>query len=214
MTNIWKFSKSTSLTLVITGLAGILVLAFAYHLRHYTEILSGVIGGLTIILGMVIAEWLRSTREQAETTLARLENLGSNFQLALFNAHIILEEPLSYENKDKFLAFRRVGFELSFFGLFYRWPQPHAREVRKLANELGMKLLALVRDAAENEHLWSTEKRYQLNEEFGQLFSLLAGEEKKKSDADMRNYLQYRETEVRPGMTVSWRRQAEREAKS
>ena len=214
MTNIWKFSKSTSLTLAITGLAGILVLIFAYHLHHYTEILSGVIGGLTIILGMVIAEWLRSTREQAETTLARLENLASNFQLVLFNAHYMLEEPLSYENKDKYLASRTVAGELYFFELFYRWPQTHAREVRKLANELGAKLFAMVRDAAENEHLWSTEKRYQLNEEFGQLFSLLAGEEKKKVDADMRNYLQYRETEVRPGMTVSWRRQAEREAKS
>ena len=65
MTSFWKFSKSTGLTLAITGIVGICVLVFAYHLHHYTEILSGVIGGLTIILGMVTAEWLRSSREEA-----------------------------------------------------------------------------------------------------------------------------------------------------
>ena len=69
MFDFWKFSKRTALTLMATTLAGAFGLVFAYHLHHYTEILSGVIGGLTIILGMVVAEWLRSSREQAEKTI-------------------------------------------------------------------------------------------------------------------------------------------------
>ena len=79
MNDFWKSSKSTALILAITGFVGICVLAFAYHLRHYTEILSGVIGGLTIILGMVTAEWLRSAREDSEANVSRLHILQLNF---------------------------------------------------------------------------------------------------------------------------------------
>ena len=127
MTNIWKFSKCTSLTLGVTSVVGILVLTFAYHLRHYTEILSGVIGGLTIILGMVTAEWLRSTREQPETILARFLDLASNAHLALLNSPYLLEESLSSDFKDQFRATIDIDFELGWFELFYRWAQPNAR---------------------------------------------------------------------------------------
>lgn len=213
MTNIWKFSKSTSLTLSITGLAGILVLAFAYHLRHYTEILSGVIGGLTIILGMVIAEWLRSTREQAGTALIRFHNLASNAQSLVFNPQYLLEDALSSENKDELQTSIDFDFELGWFELFYRWPQPNAREVRALAYELRLKLFAMQRDAIENGHLWSTEKRYQLSADFSSLFVLLVGEHT-AGDEFWENSLKYRDTELRPGMPISWRRQAVREAEN
>jgi len=211
MFDYWKFSKSTSLTLVATSLVGVFVLAFAYHLHHYTEILSGMIGGLTIVLGMVTAEWLRSTREQSEITIERLHRLNTNFQLVIFNARILLEESLSYEYREEYLAYRDLQFELSYFEFFYRWPQPNAKAVREQALELGARLYAMVRDAVENEHLWSTEKRFQLNDDFGKIFTLIYAERESKYNAGMQDYVRYRETEVRPGMTLSWRRQAERE---
>ena len=211
MFNTWRFSKSTSLTLAVTTVAGAFVLAFAYHLHHYTEILSGVIGGLTIILGMVIAEWLRSTREQSEKTIERLTILATNFQFVIFNASVFLEESLTYDYKEQYLAIMNLQIELGNFELFYRWPQPNAKEVRKEARELGSRVFAMLRDAVENEHLWSTEKRFQLNEDFHKLFGLVQGVSKSEQVEGMRNYLKYRETEVRPGMTLAWRRQAERE---
>ena len=194
-------------------MAGILVLAFAYHLRHYTEILSGVIGGLTIILGMVIAEWLRSNREQAETTLARFHNLASNAHLVLLNSPYLLEESLSSEFKDQFQNSIDIDFELGWFELFYRWPQPNARAVRTLANELRLKFNAMLMDAAENGHLWSTEKRFQLSGDFQSLFVLLVGVDT-AGHVFWKNAMKYRETEQRPGMPNPWRGQAEREAKS
>lgn len=207
----WKFSKSTLFTLIFTGLVGIFVLAFAYHLRHYTEILSGVIGGLTIILGMVTAEWLRSTREQATATELGLYNLMTKFQLAIFNIAVIMDGSLSYENKGEYTLLMDVQYQLQILATKTRWPQPNAKVIREMAHDVGLKVGAMMRDAVENDHIWSTEKRYQLNTEFLSLLFLVFGHGKDQLYSDTQAQLKFRETEPRLGMTTPWRRQAERE---
>ena len=130
----------------------------------------------------------------------------------IFNAHLFLEEPLSYKHKEEYVATQDLLFELNNFELFYRWPQPNAKEVREQAHELASRVFAMLRDAVENGHLWSAEKRFQLNEDFVKIFLLVNAEQESKQEVNLRSYLKYRETEVRPGMTLAWRRQAEREA--
>ena len=164
-------------------MAGILVLAFAYHLRHYTEILSGVIGGLTIILGMVI-----------------------------YNAEFLLNDPYSKNHREEFTASQEVLHELNMLAIQTRWPTPNAKEIRQKANDLVIQFYAMLRDALENEHLWSAQRRYKFHQDFFVLPRLLAGLSKTeldyKPEVDQK-YLSYRETEVRDGMTAPWRRQAE-----
>ena len=208
MKDIWTFSKSTVLTLVATSLVGIFVLTFAYHLRHYAEILSGVIGGLTIILGMVTGEWLRSTPTEAEKNLERLEFIENNIESVLFNAQIFSEGSLFH--KDEHLLAHKIARQLYFFEYHYRWPQPNAREIRKIASELGAEYWAMMDDASENELLWSAEKRYKFLVEFFPFFYLLRGEKAERLELGYQNYLKYRETERRPEMKISWRKQAER----
>ena len=91
----WKFAKGTYLTLLLVGGTGIAVLLFAYHQKRYSEILTGVIGGTTIILGMVTAEWLRDSREQVERTRKLFAIILSNIVQFLYNAEFLLAEPFS-----------------------------------------------------------------------------------------------------------------------
>ena len=211
MNDFWKSSKSTALTLALTGLAGVSVLAFAYHLRHYTEILSGVIGGLTIILGMVTAEWLRSAREDAEANVSRLHTLQLNFYSLVLHHDFSLEDSLSPRVQQKIEKFWEVQYQLHLLAVKTRWPQPNAKRIRLQSLLLEAKLVAMFRDAFENDHLWSAEKRHKLQEEFLELWYLILPGGKKVEDLFNETYLMSRETEVREGMSMVWLKQTERE---
>ncbi len=212
MTEFWKFSKSTVLTLVITGVVGTCVLAFAYHLRHYTEILSGVIGGLTIILGMVTAEWLRSAREEAAVNELRRHNLMVNIQWHFFNAEFFLEGPFTPESEERFKTYSDMRHQLNLLAIRTRWPQPNAKRIRQQAIPLAAKWDAMARDAMQNGHLWSAQKRYELYIEAVDLLDLILGGGKKVEALYNEIYLKSRETAPRKGMPMHWLRQEERES--
>ena len=214
MTRLWKNSKSSVLTLVITAVAGACVLAFAYHLRHYSEILSGVIGGLTIILGMVTAEWLRSTSEASEETWLHLRNLSVNFSSVIFNPEFLLTDPSSIEYRDQWKTMMEVFADLTHLTIKTRWPQPNAKDVRRRSLEVVGALNAMVGDAFQNEHLWSVEKRYQLLQEADALFFAFDAVSKKEEKIFLNAHAKWRETERREGMGMQWMKQAERERKS
>lgn len=61
------------------------LLGFAYQRHRSSEILTGVIGGLTIILGMITAGWLRASREQIELTRSRFFELLTHLERYLYN---------------------------------------------------------------------------------------------------------------------------------
>lgn len=210
MNDLWKSSKSTSLTLLVTSMAGILILAFAYHLHHYTEILSGVIGGLTIILGMVTAEWLRSTRDEAEATERRLRSIAVNFRSVVFNVEYLLTDPSAPLHQEKEIALRELFYELSQVARKTRWPQSNAKEIRRQALEVLTGLSAMIQDATENEHIWSVEKRFGLGLEAVHLLNNIV-DGTKEAALQMEMSKKKRETEPRQGMSMQWLRQAERE---
>ena len=212
MNSLWKFSKSSALVLALTSFVGICVLIFAYRLHHYTEILSGVIGGLTIILGMVTAEWLRSAREAAVLVRSSSASLSTKFTMVIYNAEFLLNDPYSKNHREEFTASQEVLHELNMLAIQTRWPTPNAKEIRRKANDLVIQFYAMVRDALENEHLWSAQRRFKFIQDFFVLLRLLQGLSKTQLDAKLevdQKYLSYRETEVRDGMTAPWRRQAE-----
>ena len=211
MNDFWKSSKSTALTLALTGFAGICVLAFAYHLHHYTEILSGVIGGLTIILGMVTAEWLRSAREDSESNVSRLHILQLNFYSLVLNPNFLLDDLFSPRHLEQMEKHWEVQYQLHLLAVKTRWPQPNAKRIRLRSMLLLAKLAAMLRDAVENEHLWSAEKRHALQNEFLELTRLILPTGKKVEALLEEMYLKSRETEVREGMSMVWIKQAERE---
>ena len=158
----WKFSKGLLLTAFSTGLIWFLVLGFAYRQHRSSEILTGVIGGLTIILGMITAEWLRSCREQVEVTRRKHRELISVIDTFLYNFEEAMQNPYSKEQSHHFEEFNQIYSALESLIRTTRWPQPNAEKIRDAARILYAKLTALNRDAWENGHIWSLEKRLTL----------------------------------------------------
>ena len=212
MKDFWGSSKSTALTLALTGFVGICVLIFAYHLHHYTEILNGVISGLTIILGMVTAEWLRSAREDSAANVSRLHTLQLNYYSLVLNPEFLLEDDtLSLRFQEQIKMFYDIGYQLDLLATKTRWLQPNAKKIRLQSLLLNAKSTAMFRDAVENRHLWSVEERHGLQLEMLALAEIALSAGKKESDLSMDMYLKSRKTEPREGMSLVWLKQAERE---
>ena len=169
----WKFSKGLLLTVFMTGLISFLVLGFAYQQHRSSEILTGVIGGLTIILGMIAAEWLRSSREQVEVTRIRIHELMSLLQTYLFNFDDFMQDSFSKEQAHHIEIYNRINISLISLIQTTRWPQPNAGKIRDAAGDLYTKLGALYSDAHENGHIWSLEKRMPLATEAVQISRLV-----------------------------------------
>lgn len=202
----WKFAKGTYLTLFVVGGTGIAVLLFAYEQKHYSEILTGVIGGITIILGMVTAEWLRDSREQVERTKKLFDIILSNFKQLLYNAEFLLDEPYSEKYSVEYARLINTRTALSTLATATKWPQPNARKIRENARELEVQIFALYSDAVESGYLWSGEKRYQLISESNKILGLILGAKNQESEfAHFINQTEkYRETPVNTGIAKAW----------
>ena len=202
----WKFAKGTYLTLFVVGGTGIVVLLFAYHQKRYSEILTGVIGGTTIILGMVTAEWLRDSREQVERTKKQFDIILSNFKQVLYNAEFLLDEPYSEKYSVEYARLINTRTALSTLGTTTKWPQPNARKIREAARELETQIFALYSDATESGYLWSVEKRWQLISESNKILGLIVGNKNPESSyAHWINQTEkYRETPLNTGLPLVW----------
>jgi|GEM_PF-2510490 len=202
----WKFAKGTYLTLFVVGMTGMAVLLFAYHQKHYSEILTGVIGGTTIILGMVTAEWLRDSREQVERTKKLIDIILSNFKQLLYNAEFLLDEPYSEKYSVEYGRLINIRTALMTLGTTTKWPQPNARKIREIAREIDTQIFALYADAVESGYLWSVEKRYQLISEADKILGLVLGNKNPESNlAHFINQVEkYRETPVNTGIPKVW----------
>lgn len=165
MMELWKFSKGLLLTVFMMGLISFLVLGFAYQQDRSSEILTGVIGGLTIILGMITAEWLRSCREQVEFTRSRHRELVSVIDTYLYNFEEAAQDPYSKEQSHHLEELNQIISVLLSLIYTTRWPQPNAGKIRDAALSVFAKVDALTEDAWENGHIWSLEKRLTLGYE-------------------------------------------------
>jgi hypothetical protein len=200
----WKFSKGLLLTAFITGLIWFLLLGFAYQQHRSSEILTGVIGGLTVILGMITAEWLRSCREQVEVTRSRLWELISLLQPFLYHFDEFMQDPFSRENFHHLEEFNRIYSALHSLIRTTRWPQPNAGKIRDAAGDLTAKLHALQSDAHENGHIWTLEKRMRLFIELSQISKLIWDRSPEEVDDFQVQIEKYRESPKNEGFPVGW----------
>ena len=200
----WKFSKGLLLTVFMTGLVSFLVLGFAYQQHRSSEILTGVIGGLTVLLGIITAEWLRSSREQVEVTRIRMHELMSLSQTYLYNFDEFMQDAFSKEQAHHIEEFNRINIALISLMNTTRWPQPNAGKIRDAARSLYAKLFALYADAHENGHIWSMEKRMPLIFEATQIARLIWMRTAEEIVDIQLEIDKYRESPKNDGIPFAW----------
>ncbi len=204
----WKFSKGILLTAFVTAAMWFLLLGFAYQQNRSSEILTGVIGGLTVILGMLTAEWLRTSREQVELTRTRFFELTSRLQDFLYNYPDFMQAPFSLGQSHQLENFERIQMTMGLIARTTRWPQPNAREIRDRSLDLMAKLGAQQMDAHENGHFWSFEKRMALFLELRQILPLIWARKPEEIDEFKRRCDQYRESPQNEGFPFGWSNRA------
>jgi hypothetical protein len=113
-------------------------------------LLSGFVSGLTILLGVIVADWLKRLRDRIDATRRAgsvvLENV-LNF-MDFLAGHALEGENFTYGIKRS-LEERRFMDDFDFFtkeletlAELPRWPQRNATEIRKTANHLFICTLA------------------------------------------------------------------------
>lgn len=206
MLQTWKFSKGILLTVLVTAMLSFLVLGYAYRQQRSSEILTGVIAGLTIILGFITAEWLRASREQVELTRMRGINLLTHLDRYLYNFEEYMQDPLSHEQSRHAEDFIHVFTTLGFLARTTRWPQPNAKKIRELAFELHSKVGALQTDAEENGYIWSLEERLEVANDFGPFHRLIWARNLQADNDNTARVEKYRKTQSNGGIPFVWRK--------
>lgn len=204
MMQTWKFSKGILLTAFATAAIWFLLLGFAYQQHRSSEILTGVIGGLTVILGMLTAEWLRSSREQVELTRARYSEMISLLQNFLYNYHDFMQAPFSPEQSHQMKDFNRIQITMGLIARTTRWPQPNAGKIRERGSDLLAKIGALQMDAHENGHIWSLEKRMAMFMELIQIGPLIWARKPEEIDEFKKKSNEYRESPRSDAFPFGW----------
>ena len=204
MLNSWKFSKGILLTSLVTSIIWSLVLVYARSQHRSSEILTGVIGGLTVILGMLTAEWLRTAREQVELTRIRFEELMTHLEKVLYNFDDFMHDQFSEVGSRHWNDYNHVISALIRLSRTTRWPQPNAIEIRKEARDILAKMRALAMDAEENDHIWNLEERLEIHLESRELHRLIWANEREESDDFESLINKYRKTSPSSGIPVTW----------
>ena len=204
----WRFSKGILLTAFATAAIWFLLLGFAYQQHRSSEILTGVIGGLTVILGMLTAEWLRASREQVELTRSRLFELTSRLQDFLYNYPDFMQAPFSSEQNRQRENFDRIQVTMGLIARTTRWPQPNASEIRAQGLDLMAKMAAMQMDAHENGHIWSVDKRMALFLEMRQIAPLIWARGPEEIDEFKKRVGQYRESPQSESFPFGWSKRA------
>ena len=207
MLQTWKFSKGILLTVLFTAVLSFLVLGFAYRQHRSSEILTGVIGGLTIILGMITAEWLRASREQVELARSRFVELFTYLDRYLYNFENYMQDPLSHEQSRYAEDFVHVFSSLALLARTTRWPQPNAKKIREVALELHAKIAALQWDALENGYVWSLDERMVVSNDANQFGRLIWARKTQADDDNTARMEKYRKTQRNEGIPFMWKRE-------
>ena len=206
MLETWKFSKGILLTVFFTAVVSFLVLGYAYRQHRSSEILTGVIAGLTIILGMITAEWLRSAREQVELTRIRFFDLVSHLERYLYNFDDFMQDQFSHDQARHMDDFIHVGSSATMLSRTTHWPQPNAKKIREAGHDLSTKIEAMQLDADENGLIWSLEDRMQIAFDIAKLAPLIWAGTPEKAKVYRANIDSYRKSPRNEGMPDAWTR--------
>ena len=202
----WKFSKGILLTVLVTAMLSFLILGYAYRQQRSSEILTGVTAGLTIILGMLTAEWLRTSRQQVELTRMRSVDLLTHLDRYLYNFEDYMQDPLSHEQSHHAEDFVHVFISLGGLARTTRWPQPNAKKIRKLALELHAKVGALQTDAFENGYIWSLDERLEVANDFVPFWRLIWARNLQANLEIKARVDKYRKTQSNEGIPFAWKK--------
>ncbi|MFA5919041.1 MAG: hypothetical protein WC800_05845 [Candidatus Nanopelagicaceae bacterium] len=204
----WKYSKGSYLVIILTASIGTFILGVAYHLRNFSEILSGVIGGLTIILGMLTAEWLRSSRKQIEETRTSYKSLILNFERLLYSYDELATDQYSPDHYIYWDQYERCADALMWLRGSVRWPQPNAKKIRLVAQDLSLRFEAMNADATENDYVWTMEERFELLAVLPQFRSLIWPRTPYQDDELRTRFEGYRKTPPNDRLPLSWKRKS------
>lgn len=204
----WKYSKGSYLVILFTTVMGTIILGIAYHLRHFSEILSGIIGGLTIILGMLTAEWLRSSRQQIEETRTSYKNLVLNLERLLYSYGEFAADQYSPQNYIYWDQYERCQDALMWLLRSTRWPQPNAKKIRIVAEDLMLRFEAMNADATENDYVWTMEERFELLAVLTQFRPLIWPRTPDQGEEMRTRFEAYRKTPPNEGLPLAWKRKS------
>ena len=199
----WKFSKGFLLSWLGTSTISFLVLGYAWSQHRSSEILTGVIGGLTVILGMLTAEWLRTAREQVELSRMRLLELMSHLDKVLHNFEDYFKDPYSEVGSRHLNDYNHVIASLVRLSRTTGWPQPNAIEIRSASRDLLARMNALVKGAAENRYVWNLEERLEIASASKELIRLIWAHDKDERDDFESLVNTYRKTDPTIGNSVT-----------
>ncbi len=168
--------------------------------------LSGVIAGLTVILGILTAEWLRSAREQVELTRIRFFDLITHLERFLYNFDDFMQDQFSHDQARHTDDFVHVNSSATMLSRTTRWPQPNAKKIREAGQVLTHKIEAMCKDADENGFIWALEDRMQIAFDLAKLAPLIWAGSPEKSDAYRANIDSYRKSPRNEGIPDAWTR--------
>ena len=87
-----------------------------------------------------------------------------------------------------------------------RWPQPNAKKIRLVAQDLNLRFEAMNADATENDYVWTMEERFELLAVLPQFRSLI-WPHTLDQDNELRNRFEgYRKTPPNDRLPLSWKR--------
>ena len=204
----WKYSKGSYLVIIFAAGFGTLIFGIAFHLKNFSEILSGVIGGVTIILGMLTAEWLRSSRQQIEETRTSFKDLVINFERFLYSYDEFAADWYSPDHYIYWDQYERCSLALNWLNGSARWPQPNAKKIRILAQDLSLRFKAMTTDAIENDYVWTMEERFKLLTVMRQFAPLIWARTSDQNTERQIRFQGYRKTLQNNDLPPAWKRKS------
>jgi hypothetical protein len=113
-------------------------------------LLSGVVSGLTILLGVITADWLKRLRDRTEYTRRVVLDITMGIRICtdylaghlLETFHFSNESRMSLDERNFFETYYSLAKDMRELSESPRWPQRNARRIRETAVALRVCLIA------------------------------------------------------------------------
>ena len=159
-------------------------------------------------MGMLTAEWLRSSRQQIEETRTSYKNLVLNLERFLYSFDEFAADQYSPHKYIHWEQWESCTIALMWLGRSTRWPQPNAKKIRIVAEDLALRFDALNGDATENDYVWTIEERFELLVVLSQLRPLIWPRTSEEDNEIRTRFKGYRKTPPNDGLPIAWKRKA------
>jgi hypothetical protein len=111
--------------------------------------ISGLVSGLTIIFGVLVADWLKRLRDRIESSrrtasviLVKLGEFMDYLVCHTLEGDLLDGVEKSRDEKEFIACFNEIIQEIETLAELPRWPQQNARQIRESANHLVICILA------------------------------------------------------------------------